>query len=214
MATKYTPVTRDQERDLIQRWQSTGCERSRRALYDAFLPLLTKYARKRRDIPLDDAVQIASIGFIKALDTFDLDNGARFATHIAWQVKAAFSVTNRRDKRYLRNRFKEITTLDGPAISEGKEWRNFGTFKDNLIDPSRPDYDWHRVANSLSQALQGLTERERVILLGRARDLTLDTLGAHYGVSKERIRQIESKALDKMRKRVDKGMRYYLEDVG
>lgn len=207
MATNYAPVTRDQERDLIHSWQSTGCERSRRALYDAFLPLITKYARKRRDIPLDDAVQIASIGFIKALDTFDLSQGTRFSTHLAWQVRGVMSETS--GIRYIKTKCQEFTTLDEMHPVERDQSRK------NLIpDPTRPDYDWHRVANSLSQALQGLTQRERVILLGRARDLTLDTLGAHYGVSKQRIQQIETKALDKMRKRVDKGLRYCLEDVG
>lgn len=56
----------------------------------------------------------------------------------------------------------------------------------------------------LSTALQGLDERSRSIVLRRwlveeGQAATLHELAAEYGVSAERIRQIEAKALQKMR---------------
>ena len=57
----------------------------------------------------------------------------------------------------------------------------------------------------VAQALETLDVRERQILI--ARQLTdepskLATLGERYGVSRERVRQIEARALQKLRRRV------------
>jgi len=60
----------------------------------------------------------------------------------------------------------------------------------------------------IRQALDGLTEREREIFIERRlRDdpATLEELGLRYGVSRERIRQIEVKAFDKVKDLVKAG---------
>jgi RNA polymerase sigma-32 factor len=59
---------------------------------------------------------------------------------------------------------------------------------------------------SLVEALQTLNEREKKIILDRKlRDepRTLESLGGELGLSKERIRQLESQALVKMRKKLE-----------
>ena len=55
----------------------------------------------------------------------------------------------------------------------------------------------------LEDALSGLTERERHIITERRlkdEPTTLETLAAEYGVSRERVRQIEVRAFDKLQK--------------
>lgn len=202
--TNYNPVTRDQERHLIRQWQDHGCERARRAMFDAFRPLIESRAAKYQHIDFDDVFQQACIGFCKAIDTFDLDRGNRFATHLIWQIRGA--IPSRNDTRYFRNRGLEVTALDTPFDLDGN------TMKDLLVDPVAPDYDRRSVCRGLDAAMSRLPQRERVILTARANDTTLKTLGEHYGVSKEYIRQLEAKALDKLRCIVPKGYRYYLED--
>jgi RNA polymerase primary sigma factor len=56
----------------------------------------------------------------------------------------------------------------------------------------------------LRHVLDRLTERERIIIemrygLGEREPATLDEVGRHFEVTRERIRQIEAKALAKMR---------------
>ena len=60
------------------------------------------------------------------------------------------------------------------------------------------------LANAISQVLVTLDEREQEIIIARyglnkTQPRTLEQLGEEYGVSKERIRQIEQKALRKLR---------------
>ena len=78
---------------------------------------------------------------------------------------------------------------------------------DDSNEPSRVlerrEYD-HLQGEGLSHALQGLDERSRSIVARRwladeGEAPTLHELAAEYGVSAERIRQIEARALQKMR---------------
>ena len=62
--------------------------------------------------------------------------------------------------------------------------------------------DGERRINSLQQALGALSERERAVLSARRlveEGATLESLGQRLGVSKERVRQIEARALEKLK---------------
>ena len=55
----------------------------------------------------------------------------------------------------------------------------------------------------LAQALKGLTDRERHIIVERRlvdEPKTLEDLSSKYGISRERVRQIEVRAFDKLQK--------------
>ena len=60
----------------------------------------------------------------------------------------------------------------------------------------------HRNTAGLSRALEGLDERSRRIIEARwlreGESVTLHELAAEFGVSAERVRQIEQKAMAKM----------------
>ena len=65
--------------------------------------------------------------------------------------------------------------------------------------------DWRRRKVALSEALKALTERERAILEARwlaDEPKTLDELAQQFRVSRERIRQIEERAFQKVRNEV------------
>jgi RNA polymerase sigma-32 factor len=82
---------------------------------------------------------------------------------------------------------------------------------DELVERSLDGAHWQRW---LKSALQGLSDRERLVIRERRlRDeddtATLERLAKRLGVSKERVRQIESAAMDKLKRALatKKGLR-------
>lgn len=67
----------------LQRLQLRGDRRAREELVQRYLPLTHHLARRYRDRgePLDDLVQVASVGLVKALNHWDPDHGASVATY-------------------------------------------------------------------------------------------------------------------------------------
>jgi RNA polymerase sigma-B factor len=59
---------------------SAACERQRDAIIERCLPLASNIARryKGRGEPLDDLVQVARIGLVKAVNRYDIGSGAEF----------------------------------------------------------------------------------------------------------------------------------------
>ena len=74
------------------------------------------------------------------------------------------------------------------------------------VDSERPAdvASFTSLQDQLAEALEGLNQREREVLIMRfgladGRMRTLEEVGAHFNVTRERIRQLETKALAKLR---------------
>jgi RNA polymerase sigma-B factor len=70
------------ERRLFARYRERDEQTARDALVERFLPLATKLARRyhRGNEPLEDLVQVASVGLLKAIDRFDPARGTAFSS--------------------------------------------------------------------------------------------------------------------------------------
>jgi RNA polymerase sigma-B factor len=71
------------DRLLFERHLRGGDPQAREELVARFLPLARQLARRyqRADEPLDDLVQVASLGLIKAIDRFDPDRQVAFSSY-------------------------------------------------------------------------------------------------------------------------------------
>jgi RNA polymerase sigma-B factor len=76
---------RDRERALLIRYHRAGDLAAREELVQRCLPLARDLARRYTytNEPFDDLLQVASLGLIKAIDRFDPDRGAKFASYAA-----------------------------------------------------------------------------------------------------------------------------------
>jgi RNA polymerase sigma-B factor len=84
------------ERRLFAQYRARDDQAARDALVERFLPLATRLARRyhRGGEPLEDLVQVASIGLLKAIDRFDPARGIAFSSFavptIAGELKRHF----------------------------------------------------------------------------------------------------------------------------
>jgi RNA polymerase primary sigma factor len=98
---------------------------------------------------------------------------------------------------------QEPSSLDLPIGEDGDATLGDLIEAPDAVDPQAAA-EASALARSMTEALAELTPREQCILrmrfgIGEARDHTLEEVGQVFGVTRERIRQIEAKALEKLR---------------
>ena len=122
---------------------------------------------------------------------------------IAKRLDAPESEVVDMNRRLLGDMSLNMTSFDDPE--DGLEWQD--RLSDDVdmeeVYAERSDDIWRRRA--LEHALSGLSAREQRIV--RARWLTedpliLDELAAELGISRERVRQVEERAIEKVRRMV------------
>jgi RNA polymerase sigma-B factor len=87
------------ERELLRRYHERGDARARDQLAEEMLPLARALAGRYtgRGEPLDDLVQVACVGIMKAIDGFDLSRDVRFSSYATPTVLGEI-------KRYFRDK--------------------------------------------------------------------------------------------------------------
>lgn len=140
----------------------------------------------------DDLLSDGIVALIRAVEKFDFDRGFRFSTYATQVVRrnAYRTVVLKQQERQ-----KVLGGLQDMDLDIGEEERT------SAISEKR----WHELRSRLSVMMGDLDRREKFIIrarfsLGSHRKVhTLQALADRLGVSKERVRQLERRAMDKLR---------------
>jgi RNA polymerase sigma-32 factor len=79
------------EAELARRWRDDGDEQALHRLVTAYMRLAISMAAKYRryGAPMNDLIQEAGVGLMKAASKFDPERGVRFSTYAIWWIKAS-----------------------------------------------------------------------------------------------------------------------------
>jgi RNA polymerase primary sigma factor len=146
-----------------------------------------RYIRPGHD--LYDLVSDGNLSLLRAAERFDFARGFRFSTY------ASYAIINDFARSLRRERARPARLITGcPEL--------LGSVADRRGDEAPEMARRDRLREAVGSLLGHLNDREQAIIAGRfglARERqTLVQLGQELGISRERVRQIESRALDKL----------------
>lgn len=227
-------------------------ETARDRLVTANLRLATSLAHNYRysSLPLEDLIQEANIGLMRAAERFDFRRGFKFSTYATWWIRQGIARSVQDTSRTIRvpvhqgeklnqvhrarreleyGRAGEVTpaeiaqhlSMSLPQVQQilrldirvvsfedcGPGLEPYTPDPSSIIDPLF-DSSWTSSDFSLTAAIERmlaeLDARGREVIIARfgfdgTDGKTLEEVGQHFGITRERIRQIEAKVLSKLR---------------
>ena len=150
---------------------------------------------KRHVTATDDFFTLVSDGnmsLIRAVEKFDYSRGNKFSTYASWAIMKNFARTIPTEFKH-RDRFR--TSLE----------EMFASQEDDRSDQLEQENAQKQRTEQINRILARLDDREQKIIISRfgldysQEPQTLKEVGAEMGVTKERVRQIEARALNKLR---------------
>jgi len=181
-------------RDLLS-WYRTA-RGYREQIAETNLALVLAMAKRTRmsEVDFADMVSEGNMALLRSVDKFDCGRGFKFSTYACRAILKAFSRQGMKLSKY-RQRFP--TDFD-PAMEKSNHLETLrATHEQECADEVK-----HIVATNEAD----LSDVEKTVIHYRfgidtkeASPLTLEQVGQIIGVTKERVRQIQNKALEKIR---------------
>lgn len=171
-------------------------EQVKNEILRANLRLVVSIARRHvgRASCFFEVVSDGNLSLMRAVEKFDYARGFKFSTYASWAIMRNYA-RSIPEQMYQANRLMTGTD-DTLAVVPAPDT----TTRETMIEGAR---------HLIQKGLGLLTARERDVVVRhygldeRGEAMTLDQIGGLFGVTKERVRQIERKAIAKLRQALD-----------
>jgi RNA polymerase primary sigma factor len=167
------------------------------------LALVLAMAKRTRlgDLDFAEVVSEGNMALLRAIEKFNVDRGFKFSTYACRAILKAFSRTATKASRH-RTRFP----VEFEPDMEKSNWqdRRRDAVQDDCIDELKAIVEGNLA--DLSSIEQTVIRRRFNWKQVDESPLTLEEVGRIIGVTKERVRQIQNKALNKIRVIMEDGV--------
>jgi RNA polymerase primary sigma factor len=198
---KLHGITRELADDVLE-WHRRF-EHFREYLVRTNLALVLAMAKRVRlgDVDFAEIVSEGNMALLRAVDKFNVDRGFKFSTYACRAILKAFSRTSMKHNRH-RTKFP----VEFEPDLEKSDWadKRRDQVEEDCIDELKAIVD---------RNLADLSTVEETVIRRRFNwdqvddsSLTLEDVGKIIGVTKERVRQIQNKALSKIRAVMEDGV--------
>ncbi len=188
--------------ELLVEWDRRQ-EHYREYITRTNLALVLAMAKRSRlgDIDFAEVVSEGNMALLRSVEKFNVDRGFKFSTYACRSILKAFSRTAQKHTRH-RSRFP----VEFEPDLEKSDWSDVrrDSVEKDCVDELKQIVD---------RNLADLTTVEQTVIKRRfnweerdATPLTLEEVGRIIGVTKERVRQIQNKALIKIRSVMEVGV--------
>ena len=202
-SNKFPPPLSQEEEMKAFKLMHEGDEEARKMLILHNLRLVSHIIRKYYSASPDseDLISIGVIGLVKAVDTFKVESGTKFATYAARCIQNEVLMSFRAQKK----RSGEISINE--TIDVDKDGNPL-TYMDIISTSEDLSEDLDRktqIERAIKMIKNRLDERERQIivmrygLLGLKRSYTQKEIAERLNISRSYVSRIEKSALDKLR---------------
>jgi RNA polymerase sigma factor (sigma-70 family) len=169
-------------------------EEVKKLLINANMRLVVNIAKKHihQAESLFELISDGNLSLMRAVEKFDFGRGFKFSTYASWAIIKNFA-RSIPDEKNRRERF--VTGHD----------EVFEIAPDNRGDEHEALATQERATHSVNRLLEFLEPREREIIRMRAglddhaKGMTLEEIGQQFGITKERVRQLNARAMKKLR---------------
>lgn len=200
------PLSKKEEKKLWKQFHEQKDNKAREALINANLKFVPTVARQFKGcgLPMADLISEGNLGLIRAIDRFDPKKDTKVISYAVWWIRK--TIIDAIEKKSLL----DAENID--ELAEKNQTIEAEVEKDNssnIITPVKKNFDESADApydaqQLLEELFENVPERERNIVadyygLDGVKPKTLDEIGEELNITKERVRQLNEKALKKMR---------------
>ena len=198
------PLSAEEEKSLFHAMRD-GSADARNTLICRNLRLVSHIIRKYYPTAQnqDDLVSIGTVGLIKAVDTFDPDKGAHFATYASRCIQNEILMHFRAQKK-LSSEVSMQETIDTDREGNPLTYMDIIAEEDTIADDLDVRIQCDKVRRLVAEILD---KREREIItmrygLGGAAPMAQRQCAEKLGISRSYVSRIEKAALEKLRGRL------------
>jgi RNA polymerase primary sigma factor len=216
---KLPRLTPQEERELALRIQLDRDEAALTQLVESNLRFVVSYAKRYRGLGVAflDLIHEGNLGLIEAAKRFDPSRNVKFITYAVWWVREAMMhVLSDQTRAFsfppklfaVLHRAPEDVSLNDPIASGSGDDRQSRELADLLpLDQTAIEDEMIHQSDldELASALSDLDGKEREVMslrfgLEDDEEHTLQEIGDRLHLSRERVRQIEARAKEKLRR--------------